>query len=141
MSTLHAEQPADAVNRLETLVLSPAPSFRRVRIRTQIASAVNRQSCKRNGCVVARGSRQRRRGDGLKDGDVALQELFAFRQVGVPGWARSRLPHGHRARLAFMQAFRSNGVEAGRGDVRAGGAAFGRPPLLNAMDAAQCGRR
>ncbi len=49
---------------------------------------------------------------GLKDGEVALQELFAFRQVGVSADGRAVGYHtATGARSAYLQHFRSNGVE------------------------------
>jgi pilus assembly protein CpaF len=49
---------------------------------------------------------------GLKDGDIALQELFAFRQVGVSSDGRAVGYHtATGARSAYLQHFRSNGVE------------------------------
>jgi pilus assembly protein CpaF len=112
MSTLHANNPRDAVNRLETLVLLAGTELPSRAIRTQIASAVN---------VIVQTERLRGGARkvvsvaevmGLKDGDIALQELFAFRQVGVSPDGRAVGYHtATGARSAFMQHFRSNGVE------------------------------
>jgi pilus assembly protein CpaF len=81
-------------------------------IRTQISSAVN---------VIVQVERLRGGARkvvsvaevmGLKDGDIALQELFAFRQVGVSPDGRAVGYHtATGARSVFMQHFRSNGVE------------------------------
>ncbi len=112
MSTLHANNPRDAVNRLETLVLLAGTELPSRAIRTQIASAVN---------VIVQVERLRGGARkvvsvaeviGLKDGDIALQELFAFRQVGVSPDGRAVGYHSATgARSVFMQHFRSNGVE------------------------------
>ncbi|HEX7262734.1 MAG TPA: CpaF family protein, partial [Candidatus Dormibacteraeota bacterium] len=49
---------------------------------------------------------------GLKDGEIAMQELFAFRQVGVSPDGRAVGYHtATGARSAFLQHFRTNGVE------------------------------
>ncbi len=112
MSTLHANNPRDAMNRLETLVLLAGTELPSRAIRTQIASAIN---------VVVQ--TERLRGGtrkvvsvaevlGLKDGDIALQELFAFRQVGVSTDGRAIGYHtATGARSAFLPHFRSNGIE------------------------------
>jgi pilus assembly protein CpaF len=112
MSTLHANNPRDAMNRLETLVLLAGTELPSRAIRTQIASAVN---------VVVQTERLRGGSrkvvsvaevTGLKDGEVGLQELFAFRQVGVSLDGRAVGFHtATGARSAFAHHFRSNGVE------------------------------
>jgi pilus assembly protein CpaF len=112
MSTLHANNPRDAVNRLETLVLLAGTELPSRAIRTQISSAVN---------VIVQTERLRGGARkvvsvaeviGLKDGDIALQELFAFRQVGVSPDGRAVGYHtATGARSAYLQHFRSNGVE------------------------------
>ena len=112
MSTLHANNPRDAVNRLETLVLLAGTELPSRAIRTQIASAVN---------VVVQTERLRGGSrkvvsvaevTGLKDGDIALQELFAFRQIGMSADGRAVGYHtATGARSAYVQHFRSNGVE------------------------------
>jgi len=112
MSTLHANNPRDAVIRLETLVLLAGTELPSRAIRTQIASAVN---------VIVQTERLRGGARkvvsvaevlGLKDGEIALQELFAFRQVGVSADGRAAGYHtATGARSAFMQHFRSDGVE------------------------------
>jgi pilus assembly protein CpaF len=112
MSTLHANNPRDAVNRLETLVLLAGVELPSRAIRTQISSAVN---------VVVQTERLRGGArkvvsvaevTGLKDGDIALQELFAFRQVGISADGRAvgfHTPTG--ARSAYLRHFHSNGVD------------------------------
>src|SRR6266851_5365247 len=112
MSTVHANNPQDGLNRLETLVLLAGTELPSRAIRSQITSAVN---------VIVQTARLRGGARkvisvaevmGLKDGDIALQELFAFRQVGVSLDGRAVGYHtATGARSAFLQHFRSNGVE------------------------------
>ncbi|HEV2217214.1 MAG TPA: CpaF family protein [Candidatus Dormibacteraeota bacterium] len=112
MSTLHANNPRDAVNRLETLVLLAGTELPSRAIRTQIASAVN---------VVVQTERLRGGARkvvsiaevlGMKDGEIILQELFAFRQMGVSADGRAIGYHtATGARSMFMQHFRSDGIE------------------------------
>jgi pilus assembly protein CpaF len=112
MSTLHANNPRDAVNRLETLVLLAGAELPSRAIRTQIASAVN---------VVVQTERMRGGARkvvsiaevmGMKDGDIVLQELFAFRQVGVSADGRAVGYHtATGTRSMFLQHFRSDGIE------------------------------
>jgi pilus assembly protein CpaF len=112
MSTLHANNPRDAVNRLETLVLLAGAELPSRAIRTQIASAVN---------VVVQTERMRGGARkvvsiaevmGMKDGDIVLQELFAFKQVGVSADGRAVGYHtATGTRSMFLQHFRSDGIE------------------------------
>jgi pilus assembly protein CpaF len=112
MSTLHANNPRDAVNRLETLVLLAGTELPSRAIRTQIASAIN---------VVVQTERLRGGARkvvsvaevlGLRDGDIVLQEMFAFRQVGVSADGRAIGYHtATGAQSAFVQHFRADGVE------------------------------
>ncbi len=112
MSTLHANNPRDAVVRLETLVLLAGTELPSRAIRTQISSAIN---------VIVQVERLRGGARkvvsvaevlGLKDGEIAMQELFAFRQVGVSADGRAVGYHtATGARSAFLQHFRTNGVE------------------------------
>jgi pilus assembly protein CpaF len=112
MSTLHANNPRDAVNRLETLVLLAGTELPSRAIRSQIASAVN---------VFAQTERLRGGARkivsvaevlGIVDGEIALQELFSFHQVGVTPDGRAVGYHtATGTRSTFQQHFRSNGVE------------------------------
>jgi pilus assembly protein CpaF len=112
MSTVHANNPRDVINRLETLVLLAGTELPSRAIRTQIASAIN---------VIVQTERLRGGARkvvsiaevlGLKDGEVVLQELFAFRQVGVSNDGRAVGFHtATGARTNFLQHFYSNGVE------------------------------
>jgi pilus assembly protein CpaF len=83
LTTLHANNPKDAVGRLETMVLMSGAELPSRAIREQIASAVN---------IIVQQSRLR---DGTRrivsitevlgtgpDG-VVMQEIFAFKQTGV----------------------------------------------------------
>src|SRR4029077_6380098 len=83
MSTLHANNPRDAISRLETLVLLAGSELPSRAIRGQIASAIN---------VIVQTERLRggarkivsvAEGLGMVDGEIALQEMFAFRQLAV----------------------------------------------------------
>jgi pilus assembly protein CpaF len=112
MSTLHANNPRDAVNRLETLVLLAGTELPSRAIRTQIASAVN---------VVVQTERLRGGSRkvvsiaeviGMKEGEIVLQELFAFRQLGVSADGRAIGYHTATGiRPMFLQHFRSDGIE------------------------------
>jgi pilus assembly protein CpaF len=112
MSTLHANNPRDAVNRLETLVLLAGTELPSRAIRTQIASAVN---------VVVQTERLRGGARkvvsiaevmGMREGEIVLQELFAFRQLGVSTDGRAVGYHtATGARSVFLQHFRSEGIE------------------------------
>ncbi len=112
MSTLHANNPHDAINRLETLVLLAGTELPSRAIRSQIASAVN---------VIVQTERLRggtrkvvsvAEVTGIEDGEIVLQELFAFRQIAMVD--ENRAVGYHTATgipSKFLQHFRSNGVE------------------------------
>jgi pilus assembly protein CpaF len=112
MSTLHANNPRDAINRLETLVLLAGTELPSRAIRTQISSAVN---------VVVQTERLRGGArkvvsvaevTGQKDGEIVLQELFAFRQLGVSPDGRAVGYHtATGTRSAYLQHFHSDGIE------------------------------
>jgi pilus assembly protein CpaF len=83
MTTLHANTPKDALSRLETMVLMAGADLPAQAILKQIGSAID---------VLVQA--QRVRGGarrivsvtevtGLAEGEVTLQELFTYRQVGV----------------------------------------------------------
>jgi pilus assembly protein CpaF len=111
MSTLHANNPRDAVNRLETLVLLAGTELPSRAIRSQITSAVN---------VVVQTERLRGGARkvvsvaevmGMVDGEIALQEIFAFRQVGVTPDGRAVGYHtATGVKSMYLQHFVSNGV-------------------------------
>jgi pilus assembly protein CpaF len=112
MSTVHANNPRDAVNRLETLVLLAGTELPSRAIRGQIASAVN---------VIVQTERLRGGSRkivsiaevlGLVDGEIAMQELYAFRQLAVTPDGRAVGFHtATGARSNYLSHFRSNGVE------------------------------
>jgi pilus assembly protein CpaF len=112
MSTLHANNPHDAINRLETLVLLAGTELPSRAIRTQIASAVH---------VIVQTERLRGGSRkvvsiaevmGLEEGDIALRELFAFRQISVTADGRAVGYHtATGAQSKFIPHFRSNGIE------------------------------
>ncbi len=111
MSTLHANNPRDAVNRLETLVLLAGTELPSRAIRSQITSAVN---------VVVQTERLRGGARkvvnvaevlGLVDGEIALQEIFAFHQVGVTADGRAVGYHSATGTKSSFQAhFKSYGA-------------------------------
>src|SRR5487761_386831 len=83
MSTLHANNPHEALVRLETLVLQAGQDLPSRAIRETIGSAIHmivQQSRLRGGVrrIVSVAEIT-----GIKDGDVQFQELFTFKQVGV----------------------------------------------------------
>jgi pilus assembly protein CpaF len=112
MSTLHSNNPRDALNRLETLVLLAGTELPSRAIRSQIASAVN---------VIVQTERLRGGARkvvsvaeimGIVDGEITMQELFVFTQTGVTADGRAVGYHtATGARSAFLTHFRSNGVD------------------------------
>ncbi len=111
MSTLHSNNPRDAMNRLETLVLLAGTELPSRAIRSQIASAVN---------VVVQTERLRGGArkvvsvaevTGITDGEISMQELFVFMQTGVTADGRAVGYHTATGiQSAFLKHFRSNGV-------------------------------
>ncbi|HLQ16983.1 MAG TPA: CpaF family protein [Candidatus Eisenbacteria bacterium] len=112
MSTLHANNPQDGLNRLETLVLLAGTELPSRAIRSQITSAVN---------VIVQTARLRGGARkvisvaeliGLVDGEISIHEIFAFRQVGVTPDGRAVGFHtATGAQSIFKQHFLSNGVQ------------------------------
>src|SRR5579859_2141867 len=111
MSTVHANNPRDALNRLETLVLLAGTELPSRAIRSQIASAIN---------VIVQTERTRGGGRkvtsvaevlGIVEGELVLQEIFTYRQVGVTPEGRAVGYHtATGSRSNFEAHFRSNGV-------------------------------
>jgi pilus assembly protein CpaF len=112
MSTLHANNPRDGLGRLETLVLLAGTELPSRAIRSQITSAVN---------VIVQTERLRGGARkvvsiaevmGLIEGEIALQEIFVFHQVGVTPDGRAVGYHtATGTRSVFQQHFVSNGVQ------------------------------
>jgi pilus assembly protein CpaF len=112
MSTLHANNPRDAITRLETLVLLAGTELPSRAIRGQISSAIN---------IVVQTERLRGGARkivsvaevlGMVDGEIALQELFSFRQVAVTPDGRAVGYHtATGSRSNFQAHFQSNGVD------------------------------
>jgi pilus assembly protein CpaF len=112
MSTLHANNPRDGLGRLETLVLLAGTELPSRAIRSQITSAVN---------VIVQTERLRGGARkvvsiaevmGLVDGEIALQEVFSFHQVGVTPDGRAVGYHSATGMKSVFQAhFVSNGVK------------------------------
>jgi pilus assembly protein CpaF len=112
MSTLHANNPQDGLNRLETLVLLAGTELPSRAIRSQITSAVN---------VMVQTARLRGGARkvvsvaeliGLVDGEISIQEIFAYRQIGVTPDGRAVGYHtATGVQSIFKQHFLSNGVQ------------------------------
>jgi pilus assembly protein CpaF len=115
MSTIHANSPRDAINRLETLVLIGGSELPLAAIRTQIASAVN---------VIVQTARLRggprkvtsiAEVMGLENGEVKLQEVFLFKQMGVTEEGRARGYHTATGVNSFYaEHFEASGEEIDR---------------------------
>ena len=111
MSTLHANNPRDGLGRLETLVLLAGTELPSRAIRSQITSAVN---------VIVQTERLRGGARkvvsiaevmGLVEGEIAMQEVFVFHQVGVTPDGRAVGYHSATGAKSIFQAhFLSNGV-------------------------------
>jgi pilus assembly protein CpaF len=89
MSTVHANSPYDALNRLETMVLMAGTDLPSRAIQKQIASAID---------IVVQAARLRggtrkivsiAEITGLEDGEPRYQELFQFKQTGVDDEGRA----------------------------------------------------
>jgi pilus assembly protein CpaF len=112
MSTLHSNNPRDALNRLETLVLLAGTELPSRAIRSQIASAVN---------VVVQTERLRGGArkvvsvaevTGIAEGEIEMQEVFVFTQTGVTPDGRAIGYHTATGAISkFLKHFRSNGVD------------------------------
>jgi len=112
MSTLHANSARDAITRLETLVLLAGSELPSRAIRGQISSAIN---------IVVQTERLRGGARkivgvtevlGMVDGEIALQELFTFRQIAVTPEGRAVGFHtATGVRSNYQAHFQSNGVE------------------------------
>jgi pilus assembly protein CpaF len=111
MSTVHANNPRDVINRLETLVLLAGTELPSRAIRGQISSAIN---------VIVQTERLRGGARkivgvaevfGLKEGEIGLNELFAFRQVAVTPDGRAVGYHTPTGTLScFQDHFKANGM-------------------------------
>ena len=112
MSTVHANNPRDVINRLETLVLLAGTELPSRAIRGQIASAIN---------VIVQTERLRGGARkivgvaevfGLREGEIGLNEVFAFRQVAVTPDGRAVGYHTATGTgTTFADHFKSNGME------------------------------
>jgi pilus assembly protein CpaF len=112
MSTVHANNSRDAISRLETLVLLAGTELPSRAIRGQIASAIN---------VVVQTERLRGGSrkivsiaevQGIADGEIAMQEVFTFRQLAVTPDGRAVGYHtATGVRSNFQAHFQSNGVD------------------------------
>ncbi len=112
MSTLHANNPRDGLGRLETLVLLAGTELPSRAIRSQITSAVN---------VIVQTERLRGGARkvvsiaevmGMVEGEIALQEVFVFNQIGVTPDGRAVGYHtATGTKSIFQKHFTSNGVK------------------------------
>ena len=112
MSTVHANNARDAISRLETLVLLAGTELPSRAIRGQIASAIN---------IVVQTERLRGGSrkivsiaevQGIADGEIAMQEVFTFRQVAVTPDGRAVGYHTATGTHSnFLAHFQSNGVD------------------------------
>jgi pilus assembly protein CpaF len=89
MSTVHANSPYDALNRLETMVLMAGTDLPSRAIQKQIASAIDivvqaerlRGGTRKIVCIAEV--------TGLEDGEPRYQDLFQFKQTGVDDEGRA----------------------------------------------------
>ena len=112
MSTLHANNARDAIIRLETLVLLAGTELPSRAIRGQISSAIN---------IVVQTERLRGGARkivsvaemlGMVDGEIAMQEIFAFRQVAVTPDGRAVGYHTATGQpSSFNSHFKTEGVD------------------------------
>jgi pilus assembly protein CpaF len=116
MSTLHANNPHEALVRLETLVLQAGQDLPSRAIRETIGAAIHlivQQSRLRGGVrrIVSVAEIL-----GMKDGDVQFQELFTFKQVGVNAEGKAVGYHTATGVLPFrMEHLRAEGEEIPEG--------------------------
>jgi pilus assembly protein CpaF len=110
MSTVHANTPYDALNRLETMVLMAGTDLPSRAIQKQIASAID---------IVVQAERLRGGSrkivsiaeiTGLVDGEPQYQEIFNFRQTGVDEEGRATGYHDASGkRSVHLQHFAERG--------------------------------
>ena len=93
MSTVHANSPYDALNRLETMVLMAGTDLPSRAIQKQIAAAID---------IIVQAERLRggtrkivsiAEITGIEDGEPRYQELFQFKQTGVDDEGRAKGYH------------------------------------------------
>jgi pilus assembly protein CpaF len=112
MSTLHANNPHEALVRLETLVLQAGQDLPSRAIRETIGSAIHlivQQSRLRGGVrrIVSVAEIT-----GIHDGEVQFQELFQFKQVGVSAEGKAVGYHTAMGLLPMrMEHLRSEGED------------------------------
>ena len=110
MSTVHANSPYDALNRLETMVLMAGADLPSRAIQKQIASAID---------IVVQAERLRGGSrkivsiaeiTGLAEGEPQYQEIFQFRQTGVDDEGRATGYHDATGkRSVHLQHFEERG--------------------------------
>jgi pilus assembly protein CpaF len=112
MSTLHANTPRESLSRLETLVLMAGTDLPSRAIREQMASAVHFivQVQKLRGGI--RRLTSIAEVNGITGDDIAIQEIFTFKQVGVTPEGKAVGYHTATGiRPARMEAFRASGQD------------------------------
>ena len=83
LTTLHANNSVDTINRLETMILMNEMEIPVSAVRGYIANAIDLI------VQIDRLSDGKRKItsiseiDGMKDGDIVLKEIFSFKQVGI----------------------------------------------------------
>jgi pilus assembly protein CpaF len=111
MFSIHASSPRDALTRLETMVLMANPSLPLLKIRQQIASAVDLITYQER---LHDGSRKMLHVTevlGLEGDALALQDIFEYRQIG---FKEGRVTGHHTATGVvpkFFNRFREWGIE------------------------------
>jgi pilus assembly protein CpaF len=112
MSTIHANNPHEALVRLETLVLQAGQDLPSRAIRETIGAAIHlivQQSRLRGGVrrIVSVAEIT-----GIHDGEVSYQELFVFKQVGVSAEGKAVGYHTATGALPMrMEHLRSEGED------------------------------
>ena len=111
MSTVHANNPRDVINRLETLVLLAGTELPSRAIRGQIASAIH---------IIVQTERLRGGARkivsvaevfGLREGEIGLNEIFTFKHVGVTPEGRAVGYHTATGTgTTFAEHFKANGA-------------------------------
>ena len=112
MSTVHANNVRDVINRLETLVLLAGTELPSRAIRGQIASAIH---------VIVQTERLRGGARkivsvaevfGLREGEIGLNEIFTFKHVGTTPDGRAVGYHTATGTgTTFAEHFKANGAE------------------------------
>ena len=114
LSTIHANSATDVMSRIETLVLMSGTELPQKAIQKQVASAIDLivQTDRVRGGARRIVSIVELTGLDHQTGDIQVQEVFTYRQVGVAENGASRGYHtatGVKSR--FLEHFRTRGVQ------------------------------